>query len=267
MELYDVIFKGDAIYDMVFFSTKSVLEYPTLADLKNNDLGLYNQWKEISKIKYGFDIDLVIQNSVKIVEDSDRIPGDETYKMYAPYLPEFCKIVSIVYGIMYLENGEVKRSFKKITNSYEKQLIDTFFDDINIMVSDGKQIMLCGYNVFGNEIPLLIKRHFRNNASDENKSKIPPYLKKTLVMKPWDCAVVDIKNVWKFNGYEATTLMLIADFLGLKRTTELMTPPELSKYYWENINDNSEQTNKLIELQCATQANMCMQIINELRKY
>lgn len=267
MELYDVIFKGDAIYDMVFFSTKTALEYPTLTDLKNNDIGLFNQWKEISKIKHGFDIDLVIQNSVKIVEDGDRIPGDETYKMYAPYIPEFCKIVSIVYGVMYTENGEIKRNYKKITNSYEKHLIDAFFDDINIMSSDGKQIILCGYNVFGNEIPLLFKRHFRNSTSDDNKTKIPTFLKKALTMKPWDCGVIDIKNVWKFNGYEATQLMLIADFLGLKRTTELMSPPELSKFYWENVIDNPEQTNKQVELQCATQANMCMQIINELRKY
>jgi len=60
--------------------------------------------------------------------------------------------------------------------------------------------------------------------------------------------------------------MLIADFLKLKKSVDLLPLDELSKYYWNNINTDSKETLDFIALQSATQTNLVIQLINELRK-
>ena len=42
---------------------------------------------------------------------------------------------------------------------------------------------------------------------------------------------------------------------------------DLSKYYWDNIDDKEKETLDFVALQSATQTNLVIQLINELRQY
>ncbi len=266
MALFDDVFSKSSIYDMLFFNVKAVLIHPSLKDLLDKNPVLYDRWRDLSRSKYH-------------INDLETEEYRETnYRNNATYHPEFCRVLAITYASLYNDNGVLKRHFKKITNEDEYIVIATFMDVLHALSSEGIKStpnffpIFCGYNIVSYDIPLLIKRFlalkevFKTNKTTDEPVKLPFILKRALNIKPWESGVVDVLNVWKFNGFENTPLMLICDYLGLKKTVDIMTNSELSQYYWNNINLNSEETLEFIALQSATQTNLVIQLMNELRQ-
>ena len=263
MALFEEVFNKGSIYEMMFFNVKAVLQHPTLADLKANDEPMYKQWLEISKRKFNVSSDTL--NS----EDEMEF----TYLTKAVKHHEFCKIIAITYATLYTEDGQLKREFKKIVNMNEALVIETFMTELTYLSSSAVKSTphffppLCGHNIISYDIPLLIKRFAALRSNFVLIDKLPLILKRGLDIKPWESGLIDIVNVWKFNGFDNTSLMLISDYLGLKRTVELLPNDELSQYYWNNINKKEKETLDYISLQSATQTNFVIQLMNELRHY
>lgn len=264
MSLYDDVFNKASIYDMMFFSVKAVLVYPTLERLKAENEPMYNRWKYVSKTKYNCDLDTD--------SSSTTVSAQSVYEDNAVHFPEYCKIVAITYASLYLEEGKMKRNFKKIVNIDEHVVIETFMTELALLSSAAVQSTppyfpsLCGHNLFGYDIPLLIKRFILLRSKFETISQLPLILKRTLSSKPWETDVIDSSIVWKFNGYDSSSLMMISDFLGLKRTVDLMSNSEISKYYWANIDINTKDTLEYVGLQAANQTNVVIMLMNELRQ-
>lgn len=253
MSMYSEIFDKSSIYEMLFFNIKSVLIHPTIDDLMKSDKKMYENWKAFSDKRY---------YNTQI---------EYTYDNYACNYPEYSKIVAITYGWVHIENNEMKKEIKGIVDDDEsiviKKFIDTLYNRSSDAVFSTPQSfpILTGYNIMNHDIPLLIKRFLLHRKKYEDKPQLPLILKKSLDAKPWETDIIDISNVWKFNGYEAQSLNMIADFLGLKMVGELNTNADLSKYYWDNINKAPQETLKYISMQSAVQTNLCIQLINEIR--
>jgi len=275
--LFDSVFNRTTIYETLFFNVKAVLEHPTLEDLEANNKPMYERWKYLSKTKHNYDIDLEFPD---IQDPKDH--GNMVYEEYAIKYPEFTRIVAITYASFNKDSGTIKRDFKKIVSEDEKLVIDTFMDVLYKLSSDGIASspqffpVLCGHNIIGYDIPLLIKRYVKYYIKkDENKEKpiienkqLPFILKRCLDTKPWDSGtIIDTTNVWKLNGSDYMPLMLVSDFLGLKKTVDVLPLNELSKYYWDNVEEKPKETLEYIALQSATQTNLVMQLMNELRQF
>ena len=258
MALYEQVFNGKTIYESLFFNVKSVLIYPTLTELQEANPALYENWRTISKAKYS---DAGVSAEYAQMQYEDK----------GIYYPEFTRIVAITYATIHLKNGEMDRNFKKIANQNEAIVIDSFMDVLDFFSSEGVQSnpkffpMFCGHNIIANDIPLLVKRFIINRPELKHK-KLPYMLKRVLDLKPWESDMIDVINVWKFNGFQNGNLMLISDYMGLKKTTDLLPANELSKYYWRNIGEDTEKTLKFITHQSATQTNLVIQLMNELRQ-
>lgn len=266
-ELFDEVFNKVSIYKMLFFNVKAVLEHPTLEDLEEKNKPMYERWKYLSKTKYDCDLDL----NLHPINDKNR---QVVYEEHAVNYPEFCRIVAISYASLYPENGQVKRDFKKIVNLDESLVIATFMDVLYQLSSDGiastPQFFptLSGHNIVEYDIPLLIKRFLLINSKAEIKKQLPLLLKRSLAFKPWDAGgIVDTVNVWKFNGHGSIPLMVMGDFLGLKKTVDVLDNSELSRYYWDNIDEKEKETLDFMSLQSATHTNIAIQLMNELRQY
>lgn len=259
-QLFDDVFNASAIYQMLFFNIKSVLIYPTLEELRENNKPMFERWKYFSETKFGvkfYDADVFNDEQI------------DTYKDNAPNYPEFSKIVAITYATTDSENGELKRHISRIGNEDECLILAEFVEILNILSKDEskKQFpILCGHNIIGHDIPLLIKRLLIYRDRPEIGKKIPAILKNSLNIKPWESGILDTANVWKFNGYNNMPLMMIADYLGLKKTVDLLPLDELSEYYWNNIEKNPAETMQFIKLQSATQVNLVIQLLKELRE-
>jgi len=258
--LFEEVFNAKSIYDMYFFNIKAVLEYPTLEELESKNKPLFERWKYLAKTKYNGE--LVNENYLQSI-----------YENNAVYYPEYSRIVAITYATLYLQNGEMKREFKKIYNEDERLVIETFIDELQLLSSAAAKTSpiffppLCGHNIISYDIPLLIKRFALHRSKFQTSRQLPFILKRCLNIKPWESGIIDTVNVWKFNGYDNIPLMLISDFLGLKKTVDLLSASELSKYYWSNINENSKETLNFMALQSATQTNLVIQLMNELRQF
>jgi len=263
MALFDDVFNRSAIYDTLFFNVKGVLQYPTLKELEENNKALYERWNYLLETKY---LNIPAGQAVDMAAYSQK-----KYEENAVYYPEFSRIVVISYAKLYIEDGKIKRTLKKIANDNEEIVIATFMDELKQVSSDSSRSTpqvfptLCGYNIISYDIPMLIKR-FIVNREKINDKQLPYILKRALNIKPWESGLMDMVNVWKFNGYDIMPLMLIADFVGLKRTTDVLALPEFSKYYWENIKTSPDKTWEFIGLQSVTHTNLVIQLLNELRQ-
>ncbi len=261
MSLFSTVFNKSSIYDMFFINVKTVLEYPTLESLKENKPQMFDRWKYLSKSKFNVDFMCGDEELVK-----------STYEENAVNYPEFVKVVAITYAKLYNENGNLQRFFKKVAFPNEFDTIQTFLDILQELSSDGAQStpqyfpILCGYNIISHDIPLLIKKYLQYREQLTTIQQIPLILKRTLDSKPWESVVVDVVNVWKFNGFSYNSLMLIAEFMGLKKKVDLMTNADLSRYYWENCEVDPEKTIDFVVNQSANQTNLVIQLMYELRQ-
>jgi hypothetical protein len=258
-QLFDDVFNKASIYDMLFFNVKSVLIHPTLEKLEADNEPMFERWQYLAKTKY---------NAEVINEKYCQ----QIYEKNAPYYSEFSKIIAITYATLYVEKGVLKRYMKKIVNDDEFIVLVTFMDELHQLSSDGVKStpkhfpILCGHNILSHDIPLLIKKFVSYRNKFETNKSIPYILKNSLNIKPWESGIIDTVNVWKFNGYDVMPLMLISDFLGLKRTVDLLPLDVVSKEYWDIVNTDTEKALEFVSLQSATQTNLVIQLMNELRQ-
>lgn len=281
MELFDEVFNPGSIYDMLFFNVKSVLIHPTLEELQKENPTLYDRWKYLSKSKYNLDMDTYHGTAGAMLDETSKY-AQISYEEKAIFYPEFSKILAITYGTVRSENGLPKRYLKKIANEDEFLTIATFMDILYGISSEAIQSsppyfpVLCGHNIMSYDIPLLIKRfmihkeRFRalrnQNNPNELNNLLPLILKKVLSAKPWEGKVVDTVNVWKFNGNDYTPLMLIADYLGLKKTVDVEPLPDVSEKYWSMVAEKPQEALEFVALQSATQTNLVIQLLILLRE-
>lgn len=196
---------------------------------------------------------------------------NNVYEEKAIFYPEFSRIVAITYASLYSEEGKLRRFFKKINGEDESVVIATFMDVLQNLSSEGAKstpqffMDFCGHNIMGYDIPLLVKRFIKHKDKLQNK-ELPYMIKRCLAAKPWESKVIDTVNVWKFNGGDYTPLMLIADYLGLKKNSDLDTLPEVSRKYWKTVGEKPEEALEYVSLQSANQTNLVIQLMNELRQ-
>jgi hypothetical protein len=281
MELFEEVFNPGSIYDMLFFNVKAVLIYPTLVELQKESPTLYDRWKYLSKSKYNLDMDAYHGTAGAMLDETMKY-AQISYEEKAIFYPEFSRILAITYGTVRSENGLPKRFLKRVANEDEYITIVTFMDILYGISSEAVQSsppyfpILCGHNIMTYDIPLLIKRFLfhkdkfkefkRKDNPNELNNLLPLILKKCLSAKPWEGKIVDTVNVWKFNGNDYSPLMLIAEHLGLKKTVDLDALSDLSKKYWDMEESKPQEALEYVALQSATQTNLVIQLMTQLRE-
>lgn len=265
MEQFELAFNKTSIYETLFFNIKSVSEFKSITEFKEQKPELFKQFELIAKVKYKY--------NTSGYEDGDNEVLNDLYKEKAVFYPEFSKIVAISYATLESNEGKIKRNLKKIVDKDEFNVIESFRQVLLQISSDGMKSTphyfptLCGHNIITNDIPLFIKRLFYYREKFDNKENLLPYiLKKHLQSKPWDANTVDTLNLWKFNGVSNTPLTTVSDFIGLKRNTDILQMDEVSKYYWDNIEENQDEVLEKISLQSANETNLVIQLLNEFRQ-
>lgn len=265
MELFEMAFNKTNIYETLFFDVKSVSEFKSIKEFKENKPDLFEQFKLIARAKYSY-------NDASGYEEADNEVLNDIYRDKAVFYPEFSKIVAITYATLESKDGNIKRNLKRISNKEELKIIESFHNVLLQISKEGIEStphyfpILCGHNIISNDIPLFIKRLFHYKDKLEHKTDILPLiLKKHLQSKPWDSKTLDTLNLWKFNGVSNTPLTTISDFLGLKRNTEIMQMNDVSKYYWENIDEKPDETLEQISKQSANETNLVIQLLSEFR--
>ena len=258
------IFNKLEIYNTIFFNIQSVTEYNNLQSFEKAEPEKCATWKRMALKRY-------------IDELGSGIELEELYLDKACFLPEFSKIVSICYATV--ENGEdgnLKRKLDHI-NGNEVEIITKFIEILNEKYANGHYSKpsyvptMCGHNVIGHDIPLLVKRIIKHRNELKELFEvplIPLIIKHYLGCKPWESNVIDTINAWKFNGGDFISLNLVAELADLKKSVTLESKEVINEKYWLDFEgENSKQQRmKYINTQSANFTNVALQLANELRQ-
>ena len=253
------IFNRDIINNTIFFNIQSVTEYGDIENFEKEDSEKYDTWRNMAEKRY--------EHQLAGGEFLDTLYLDK-----ACFLPEFSKIVAITYATFKTDkNGKTVRDLENIIGETEFDLINEFCAMLDMSYSvthNARQspYNLCGHNIIGHDLPLLVKRiiKYRKDFGDK-LHKMPQLLKHYLNAKPWDSNVIDTLNIWKFNGTDFISLNLVADFMKLRKIVKLASKDEINKIYWAGIDDDKGSTLKEIILQSQNYTGVVTQLVNELR--
>lgn len=265
MEVFDIVFNRSSIYDTLFFNIQAVTQYRDYKEMEEANPQMASEWRKIASSKY----------KTNLASDDTIL---ESYGSRAVLYPEFTKIVAITYATVEFKGGELTRHIRKIVDENEYEIVRKFRNYLLQRSSDAIQSKpplfptLCGYNIINNDLPLLMKRmmfHRKKIHGETESDLIPLILKKYLRDKPWDSNIVDLHNLWRFNGMVPLPLSSINYFLDLKtNVNDILPPNEISSHYWGMILNGSDSKEAMeeIALQSANVTNLSIQIFNELRQ-
>lgn len=253
------------VEDTIFFNIQSVTEYGDIKEFESSEPEKYQTWLQMAKKRYANEF-----------HEDDRSHNDTLNRLYlekACFLPEFSKIVAISYGKPEMSEGKLNRNLRILKDEEETDLIINFMNFLNQEYSDGhnsspKNIpMLCGHNITGHDIPLLVKRIIKYHEPFLSLGAVhvvPPIIKDYLKAKPWDSNILDTTNAWKFNGSDFISMQLISDFMGLKYTERLMQIEDINKFYWSGIEEEKDSTLETIRNQSVNYVNLAIQLVYKL---
>ena len=236
MDQFKHIFNATSIYDTMFFTVKTAIEYKNIDQFEEKNPQLYNIWSHISQKRFG-------------------ALDDNTYLTRAGNMPEFSKITSITLG-GYRPDKERLYTLT-IDDGNEVELLKKFFDILNSFQQKKLDGFLFGHNISKFDIPFLIKRGLRNNL------KIPKILKSNLMAKPWENGILDSLDLWKFTGNEYMPFILIAEFLNLKYD-ELPDNETFSHIYWNA--GTEDEAKKWIRIKSQAYIYTLIELYNKLRE-
>jgi hypothetical protein len=247
---------------MFFFNIQSVTEYGDITTFEKEDPEKYATWLRMANKRYKDELE-------------SGATLNDMYLDKACYLPEFSKIIHISYCTA--ERGDtdanIDRKLKSLKGENELDLIKNFINVLNEQHVIGNESkpryvpILTGHNITAHDIPLFVKRmlKYRAELKEDMEYVIPLPIRHYLDAKPWDSNVLDTVLAWKFNGGEFISLNLVCDFLGLKKTEQLLPKEEINRLYWSDIEDDEGSIKQKIRLQSANFTNVAFQIIKELR--
>lgn len=142
----------------------------------------------------------------------------ESYYKEAALYPEYGKVICFSYA--YYENNVLK--IGSIINENEESLVC----DIHNLLNDieNLNLILCGHNIKGFDIPFLAKRFVVNKLRVHNKLDFSH-------CKPWDINVIDTMDLWKFGGTKNSSLNDIAYALNIPSPKEEMSGSQVYEEY------------------------------------
>ena len=250
MSAFEIVFNKVNFYELLFFNIVNVTEYDSIDELAEFKPKQYHQWLNICETKY--DIDCGDVN----IDDKKHELVNKLYLERGIFYPEFSKIVGITVATVEPIDGNITRKFERFISDNEYDIINDFYNYLN--ETTNTQI-LCGFNIINHDIPLYLKRLLHHNQ--KNEWNIPDILKRYLKGKPWDGNVLDIKDLYKFNGVNVIYLNNMIDFLNLKTNVEILDYSRFNKTYWDfDGKDANKNRTILIRNQTANTVNINIQI-------
>lgn len=215
----------DKISRSLFFDIETVSEFKSYTELNETTKLL---WDKVSKRYLGNNY-----------EDATVEECVACYYNYAPLHAEFCKIVCIGWGIIKIDLNDLGNSIKHIQarcEDDEEKILRWFVMVITEAYNKNTDRILCGHNIGGFDVPLLIKRLLKYGI------KIPTILLNIQSEKPWNQNLIDTMRVWKFGGTEFVGLESICNLLNIPSSKKgAVTGKGMNDFFWngENINHNT----------------------------
>jgi DNA polymerase elongation subunit (family B) len=216
---------SESLYkNILYLNIETVGSHDTLESCSKDDTILYELFINKCKRKS-------INNNV------DINPYTE-YLQKSPLYPEYGKIICCTMGL-YKDNRKV---IKTITGD-EIDILHGITRVLNRYENNMNILYVCGYNIKQFDIPYICKKLLKYDM------KIPRLIK-TFNVKPWELAIIDIQDIFRFSGYEYIPLSEMCKSLDIP--FDIITHGDkIHEEYWvhhniDNIVKKSENDTNII---------------------
>ena len=147
---------------------------------------------------------------------------EEYYYEKAPLYAPFGRVVTIVVGRI----KDNKIYLKSYASYDEKELLEWFNKDLELVYQNNPNTKLVGFNSNGFDSPFLLKRSIINGVTpasplDEGTSK------------PWEMKALDLAKIWQGSAFYPDSLVAVATALGLPSPKDALDGSEVSNAFYE----------------------------------
>jgi hypothetical protein len=143
---------------------------------------------------------------------------------------EFGKIICICTGIVTSEGDKKLLRIKTFAGDDEKKLLLDFASLLNSHFNNPPQHTLCAHNGKEFDFPYICRRMLINGI------KLPEILN-IAGKKPWETALMDTMEMWKFGDYKNfTSLELLAGIFGIPTPKDDIKGEDVKRVYYEEKN-------------------------------
>ena len=147
---------------------------------------------------------------------------EEYYYEKAPLYAPFGRVVTIVVGRI----RDNKIYLKSYASYDEKELLQEFNKDLQLVFENNRNTRLIGFNSNGFDSPYLLKRSIINGVKparplDEGTSK------------PWELMALDLAKIWQGTAFYPDSLIAVATALGLPSPKDALDGSEVSNAFYE----------------------------------
>ena len=193
--------------DLVFYDIETSRGIEELQE----DTQYYDAWKY--KARY--------QNELN-KKTGETFTIEEYYYEKAPLYAPFGRVVTIVVGRI-----KDNKIYLKSYDSYdEKELLEGFNKDLELVYQRNPNTKLVGFNSNGFDSPFLLKRSIINGVTpasplDEGTSK------------PWEMKALDLAKIWQGSAFYPDSLIAVATALGLPSPKDALDGSQVSNAFYE----------------------------------
>ena len=193
--------------DLVFYDIETSRGVEELQE----DTQYYDAWKY--KARY--------QNELN-KKTGETFTIEEYYYEKAPLYAPFGRVVTIVVGRI----KDNKIYLKSYASYDEKELLEGFNKDLELVYQSNPNTKLVGFNSNGFDSPFLLKRSIINGVTpasplDEGTSK------------PWDMKALDLAKIWQGSAFYPDSLIAVATALGLPSPKDALDGSQVSTAFYE----------------------------------
>ena len=193
--------------DLVFYDIETSRGVEELQE----DTQYYDAWKY--KARY--------QNELN-KKTGETFTIEEYYYEKAPLYAPFGRVVTIVVGRI----KDNKIYLKSYASYDEKELLEGFNKDLELVYQSNPNTKLVGFNSNGFDSPFLLKRSIINGVTpasplDEGTSK------------PWEMKALDLAKIWQGSAFYPDSLIAVATALGLPSPKDALDGSQVSTAFYE----------------------------------
>ena len=161
----------------------------------------------------------------------ESVSAEDYYFSRAGIPAEFGKIICISAGYFRMEAGENIFRVKSCYGHDEKKVLQEFFELLAGFHHKIPRIILCGHNIKEFDVPYICRRALINHLL------LPPIFAEMQSKKPWEVAMEDTMQMWKFGDVKNyTSLKLLAHVLGVPSPKDDIDGSQVAGVYWKENN-------------------------------
>lgn len=146
---------------------------------------------------------------------------EEYFYEKAPLYAPFGRVVTVVVGRI----KDNKIHLKSYASYDEKQLLEDFNRDLNLVYNNNTKVRFCSFNGVKFDTPYLEKRMIVNGIK-------PSALLSEGHLEPWKVTQIDLAKIWQGNAFYPDSLVAVATVLGLPSPKDALDGSQVSEAFY-----------------------------------